>query len=159
MTDLVEVWLVADRRPDCALDGLLAVLDADERQRAEAYRSADDRRRFVLAHAALRHVVAGRLGAPPAEIRWARGPHGKPELTGPWRGTEVNLSHSGDVAMVALAAYRRVGVDVQRVLPHLDAAAMAARYFPRRRPPPSARPPTPRPAPPSSPTSGPARRP
>lgn len=126
----VQVWLVPDRRSEPLVAELLGVLDDDERQRAAAYRSADDRRRFVLAHGALRHIVAGSLGAPPAEIRWTRGPHGKPEPTGRWSGVHVNLSHSGEFAMVALSRSRPVGVDVQQVLPRLDAVAMARRYFP-----------------------------
>ncbi|NUS15709.1 MAG: 4'-phosphopantetheinyl transferase superfamily protein, partial [Streptomyces sp.] len=130
--DEVQVWLVPDQRSDRLVAELLADLDPDEQRRAAAYRSDDDRRRFVLAHGALRHIVAGQLGAPAREIRWARGPHGKPELAGPWCGAQANLSHSGEVAMVALTAYRPVGVDVQRVLPRLDAVAMARRYFPPR---------------------------
>ncbi|MFI0897404.1 4'-phosphopantetheinyl transferase family protein [Streptomyces sp. NPDC020983] len=126
----VQVWLVADRRSEALVTELLGVLDDDERRRADAYRSADDRRRFVLAHGALRHLVARSLGAPPGEIRWARGPHGKPEPAGRWRGVHVNLSHSGELAMVALCPDRPVGVDVQQVLPRLDAPAMARRYFP-----------------------------
>ncbi|MFI0724237.1 4'-phosphopantetheinyl transferase family protein [Streptomyces sp. NPDC021224] len=126
----VQVWVVADRRSEQLVTELLGVLDDEERQRAAAYRSADDRRRFVLAHGALRHIVAGSLGAPPHEIRWTRGPHGKPEPAGRWSGVHVNLSHSGEVAMVALCASRPVGVDVQQVLPRLDAVAMARRYFP-----------------------------
>lgn len=128
--DEVEVWLVPDPGPAGVEAGLLAVLDAEERRRAAAYRSQDDRRRFVLAHGALRHIVARRLGAPAGEIRWVRGPHGKPELAGQWRGAHVNLSHSAAVAMVALSSARPVGVDVQQVLPRLDAEAMARRYFP-----------------------------
>lgn len=128
--DTVQVWLVPDQRSEPVLADLLAVLDAAERRRADAYRSADDRRRFVVAHGAVRHIVAGRLGAPAAEIRWTHGPHGKPELAGRWCGTQVNLSHSGEVAMVAVTASRPVGVDVQQVLPRVDAAAMARRYFP-----------------------------
>ena len=128
--DAVQVWLVPDQRSEPALAGLLAVLDSEERARADAYRSADDRRRFVVAHGAARHIVAGCLGAPPEEIRWHRGPHGKPELTGRWTGVQANLSHSDDVSMVAVTARRQVGVDVQRVLPRVDATAMANRYFP-----------------------------
>ena len=128
--DVVQVWLVPDHRSGPALAALFAVLDPAERRRAEAYRSADDRRRFVVAHGAVRHIVAGRLGAPADLIRWERGPHGKPELAGDWTGAQVNLSHSDEVSMVAVTAVRRVGVDVQRVLPRIDAAAMASRYFP-----------------------------
>ena len=128
--DTVQVWLVPDQRSAPVLDGLLAVLDAEERRRAEAYRSADDRRRFVVAHGAARQIVARRLGAPAEEIRWSHGPHGKPELAGRWTGVQVNLSHSGDVSMVAVTASRPVGVDVQRVLARVDATAMAHRYFP-----------------------------
>jgi 4'-phosphopantetheinyl transferase len=128
--DAVQVWLVPDQRSEPVLAALLAVLDADERRRADAYRSADDRRRFVVAHGATRHIVARCLGAPAEEIRWRHGPHGKPELAGRWTGAQVNLSHSGDVSMVAVTASRPVGVDVQRVLPRVDATAMAHRYFP-----------------------------
>ncbi|WP_225848882.1 4'-phosphopantetheinyl transferase superfamily protein [Streptomyces sp. HPF1205] len=128
--DSVQVWLVPDQRSERVLAELLAVLDAGERLRADACRSADARRRFVVAHGALRHIVAGHLGIPAARIRWRRGPHGKPHLAGRWSGTQVNLSHSGEVAMVAVTASRRVGVDIQRVLPHVDGAAMARRYFP-----------------------------
>ncbi|WP_327287791.1 4'-phosphopantetheinyl transferase family protein [Streptomyces sp. NBC_01198] len=127
--DEVDVWLVPDQRAERVLSGLLALLDAGERARADAYRSADDRRRYVVAHGALRLIVAAHLGAPAREIRWVRGPHGKPELAGRWCGARVNLSHSGDFAVVALTASRPVGVDVQRVLPHLAADAMAHRYF------------------------------
>ncbi|MFD0256880.1 4'-phosphopantetheinyl transferase family protein [Kitasatospora indigofera] len=127
--DTVQLWLVPDQQPGPVPADLLAVLDPEERSRAAAYLSADDRRRFVLAHGAARHIVAGWLGAAPQEIRWRRGPHGKPELAGRYTGAEVNLSHSGAVAMVALSASRRVGVDVQRVLPRLDATGMPERWF------------------------------
>ncbi|GGV23413.1 4'-phosphopantetheinyl transferase [Kitasatospora herbaricolor] len=127
--DTVQLWLVPDQEPGPAPAELLAVLDPEERSRAAAYLSADARRRFVLAHGAVRHLVAGRLGVAPQEIRWRRGRHGKPELAGRCTGAEVNLSHSGAVAMVALSASRRVGVDVQRVLPRLDATGMPERYF------------------------------
>ena len=130
--DTVRLWLVSDQWSGPALADLFAVLDPEERHRAEAYRSADDRRRFVVAHGAVRHIVARRLGVAPEEIRWRHGPHGKPELADPHTGAEVNLSHWEAVAMVALSASRRVGVDVQRVLPmpRLNATAMAERYFP-----------------------------
>ncbi|MFF1871220.1 4'-phosphopantetheinyl transferase superfamily protein [Streptomyces sp. CB03911] len=127
--DTVQLWLVPDQEPGPAPADLLAVLDPEEQSRAAAYLSADARRRFVLAHGAVRHLVAGRLGVAPQEIRWRRGPHGKPELAGRHTGAEVNLSHSGVVAMVALSASRRVGVDVQRALPRLDATGMPERYF------------------------------
>lgn len=125
-TDEVQVWLVADEGPGADVSDLLAVLDAEERQRAAAYRSPDDRRRYVLAHGALRSLAGAALGVPPGEIRWTRGPHGKPETA----GLRVNLSHSGEYAMVALTAARAVGVDVQQVRPGADAVAMARRYFP-----------------------------
>lgn len=128
--DEVQVWLVADEGPGTDVSDLLRVLDPQERERAAGYRSPDDGRRYVLAHAALRSIAGAALGVPPADVRWTRGPHGKPEVAGPGPGLRVNLSHSGEVAMVALTASRAVGVDVQEVRPRADAAAMARRYFP-----------------------------
>jgi 4'-phosphopantetheinyl transferase len=128
--DAVQVWLVPDQRSEAVLAHLFAVLDAGERLRADAYLSADDRRRFVVAHGAARHIVSRCVGAPAGELYWERGAHGKPELAGRWTGVRANLSHSGEVSMVAVTAARGIGVDVQRVLPHVDTVAMADRYFP-----------------------------
>ncbi|MGW4804457.1 4'-phosphopantetheinyl transferase family protein [Kitasatospora sp. NPDC004272] len=126
--DAVLLHLVPDPGPGLPLAPLLADLSPAERLRADTCRDPDTRRRYVLAHAALRRLLADRLGTAPAALRWRHGPHGKPAL--PDGGPRFNLSHSGAFALVALSAVRPVGVDLQRVLPHTDTAAMAARYFP-----------------------------
>jgi 4'-phosphopantetheinyl transferase len=63
---------------------------------------------------------------PARQLRWRPGPTGKPEVP----GVQVNLSHSGRLAVLGLARDRPVGVDVQRLPPHLDAVAMSARFYP-----------------------------
>ncbi len=120
------MFLADAGQPDAVMAALRAVLDDEERGRADAFRGATDRDRFVVAHGALRMIAGQALGAPPDQLRFTRGPHGKPELT----GVHVSLSHSGDRNAVAVCANRRVGVDLQRALPALDVVAFAARYFP-----------------------------
>jgi 4'-phosphopantetheinyl transferase len=128
--NLVRVWTVSgDAVPAAALAELYSTLDADERRRAERFGQADDRRRFIVAHGIVRSVVADQLGAPAREIRWEIGPNGKPELAGDWTGVHANLSHSGRLILVATSTSRRVGADIQRLVPHLGVRAMANRYF------------------------------
>lgn len=125
----VDVWLIRTDPPARVVAELAALLDEEERARADRLDPAS-RHRFVVAHGVVR-VIAGRcLGSAPERIRWTRGRYGKPALADPSAGLEVNLSHSGDLAAVAVSRGRPVGVDVQRSLPRLDAAAMSARYFP-----------------------------
>jgi 4'-phosphopantetheinyl transferase len=122
------VWLVATDLADPDVVALSAVLDESERRRAAALSFPDDRRRYTVAHAATRIIVARALGVPPTGVRWRAGRHGKPHLVD--AQLQVNLSHSGDLAMLALSAVRPVGVDVQRLIPDRDATELAARYFP-----------------------------
>lgn len=119
------MWLVRSPLPDAALARLAGLLDARERARA-ATLDPVGRRRFVAAHGAARVLIGERVGGRPEAVRWEFGPHGKPEVD----GVRVSLSHSGDLAAVALTPARPVGVDVQRHTPGLDTHAMAARYFP-----------------------------
>jgi 4'-phosphopantetheinyl transferase len=128
--DAADVWLIRTDLPDEVLAGLETLLDEAERQRAGALLAASHRRRYVAAHGAARVIIGSHLGAPPAQLRWRRGPHGKPELAGPWTGVQVSLSHSGGLAALALTSRRRVGVDVQRRPAGVDVTRVSQRFYP-----------------------------
>lgn len=69
-------------------------------------------------------AYAGRpLGVQDLEL----GEHGKPFLRG--GGPAFNLSHSGDAALVALAAQVELGVDLERRGRRRNHLALAERYF------------------------------
>lgn len=112
-----------------------AALSDEERARAARFRGADDRTRFVAAHAALRSILGRYAGCPPEAIAFDLGPHGKPGLAVPsGTGIAFNLSHSGGLAVVAVARGRRVGVDVEAVRPMAERDAIVARFLsPRER--------------------------
>jgi phosphopantetheinyl transferase len=74
---------------------------------------------------ALREALAAYLEASPEAVRLVTGEHGKPELAG--GGLHFNLSHSGDVGLVAVARERAVGVDVERIDARRDVFALAER--------------------------------
>jgi len=130
VTDLARVWIVpVDVPPDTAAD-CLDVLDNGERARAAAFLSPRDRQRFTVAHGALRFLAGHELNSPPGAFTWTPGRNGKPELAPPWSGVHTSLSHSGDMIAVAISTGRPVGVDIQHLVPGLDPAALAARFFP-----------------------------
>ncbi|MCW6010588.1 4'-phosphopantetheinyl transferase superfamily protein [Micromonospora sp. CPCC 205371] len=122
----MDVWLIPTNVPRARFAELAAVLDEHERRRADALIVLQRRMRYVAAHAAARVLIGRYLGVAPGSVTFTRGPHGKPEVA----GLRVNLSHSGDLAVLAVTTWRPVGVDVQRLLPQLDAPRMATRYFP-----------------------------
>ena len=90
------------------------VLDEGERARAERFVVDQVKRRFVLSHAALRLILARRLGSDWRDIRYDTVANGKPCLAGAAAGRlEFNMSHSGDLMVVAMSDDRPVGVDVE----------------------------------------------
>src|SRR3954452_24190193 len=81
--------------------------------------------RWANARAALRETLAGYLDADPAALRIRD--EDKPRLEPP-SPLRFNLSHSGDVALVAVATEREVGIDVERV-EQRDIDRLAKRMF------------------------------
>ena len=108
-----------------------AVLDAMERGRARRFMRRTDCHRFILAHAALRLFLAGCLGAEPTTVRYESGVSGKPRLAAGLAPLEFNLSHSEELALVAVARQRAVGVDVERLRDVPEALGIADVYFSR----------------------------
>jgi 4'-phosphopantetheinyl transferase len=71
-------------------------------------------RRWAASRWALRAALAGYLGVDPVAVALRAGRRGKPALAGdsPLR---FSLSHSGALALIAVASGREVGVDVERI--------------------------------------------
>lgn len=121
----VDVWLVP-----LGADGdspEAASLSTEERWRARRFHHERDRRRFVAAHAGVRAVLARYLDRPPAALRFARGAWGKPLLDPP--EIEFSLAHSGELAIVAVARERPVGVDIERLRAVPDVERLARSFF------------------------------
>jgi 4'-phosphopantetheinyl transferase len=102
-------------------------LPAAERERSEQMLRPGVASRWVAARWALRHVLARYLDEEPAGIELGPGPHGKPQLAADSGRLRFNLSHSGELALIAVCAEREVGVDCERVERERDCLALAER--------------------------------
>jgi 4'-phosphopantetheinyl transferase len=106
-------------------------LAPDERERIGRLRAAIDRRRATVSRGALRHILAGYVGVPAAEIRFTYSPAGKPELSGTASGNVLhfNTAHSGDLLLVALGRVPSLGIDVESIRPIVRWERVARRTF------------------------------
>lgn len=113
--DEVHVWRVALGADAGAIGRGLQLLSDEERARAARFHQAADRERYVAAHAALRSVLAGYLGARPAELGIGARAGCKPRLLAPLDGVDLrfSLAHAGQWALCAVARGREVGVDLE----------------------------------------------
>ena len=120
----VDVWRIAldDARVPLPTPG--------EAARAARFRSPELAARYLKSHGAMRAIL-GRYTAMPLEF--ALHEKGKPYLP---LSPELrfNLSHSHELALVAVALHREVGVDIEKLRPMTQYALIAGRYFPPAEP-------------------------
>jgi len=107
-----------------------------ERVKADRFARTADRVRFTETRAALRMLLARRVGCKPAEVPLASGLHGKPYLDLLGRGAPLfNVSHSGAHALIVLgdaAVASDVGVDIEECKAEVDVEAIARLAFTER---------------------------
>jgi 4'-phosphopantetheinyl transferase len=106
----------------------IACLSPAELARASRFLRERDRRRFLAARCALRQRLAQHLGLAAGTLRFVLGPEGKPALAdGP--GCHFNLSHSEDLALVAISERCEIGVDIEVLRPVDGAESLARSHF------------------------------
>lgn len=122
----VSLWTIAlDGEPE---PHEIALLPADERWRAGEIVVPAVRRRFVRARAAMRRVLGRRLGVAPHALAFSYGANGKPSLA-EHPALHFNLSHSGELAVLALSEDGEVGVDLESVRHRSQVLPVALRFF------------------------------
>jgi 4'-phosphopantetheinyl transferase len=129
-TGTVHVWRIALTQKDDRLERFRRTLEAGELERAGRFHFDKDRRHFIVARGFLRSVVARYLKSQPETLRFEYGAYGKPAL-----GTEhtlrFNLSHSNEVALLAVSLDADIGVDVEHIRADFASEDIARRYFSR----------------------------
>lgn len=132
----VHVWRAGLEPGGATLRRLWEILSTDEQQRADRFHFQRDRDHFVAARGGLREILGRYTGATPQSLRFSYDSFGKPSLSDSSPGVEVggaplrfNVSHSGVVALYAVAAGREVGVDVERVREDFAGLDIAKNFF------------------------------
>lgn len=115
----VDLWTIPLTR-ECP-----SRLSEDELARAKRFKFEEDRVRWSRARSSLRIILSRYAGEDPTDIVFTYGQHGKPML--PFSSVQFNLSHSGDWAIVAVSIDVPVGVDIERMRPGVDMAALLER--------------------------------
>ena len=129
----VQLWQARGVAAPVALDEYAALLTPGEMARAARFATDTLRRRYVQAHALLHTLLRAALyhaSLPPEFPTYevAQAIHGKPYLAAPALRPPLyfNMSHSGEMVLIALARGIDVGVDVEEVRPLDNLAGLMA---------------------------------
>ena len=105
-------------------------MSAEEKQRANRYKFAEHKNRFIIFHGFMREVLAQYIDIKPAAIRYSKGEKGKPYLENPLvTPLQFNLSHTKDIAILAIASQGEVGVDIENLDRKTDWQGIVKRFF------------------------------
>jgi 4'-phosphopantetheinyl transferase len=129
--DEIHVWLSHLSIGAAAQSLLQGYLSAEEKERAARFHFDRDRNRFVIARCTLRNILACYLQQRPSELQIQYGEQGKPALVpdSAGRSLSFNLSHSEDLAVLALAWDRNIGIDVERIRDDVEYEDIARSRF------------------------------
>ncbi|KTC85392.1 MULTISPECIES: 4'-phosphopantetheinyl transferase family protein [Legionella] len=89
-----------------------SLLNETELARANRYHFERHRRRFTIARATLRLILGRYLQQDGGQLSFQYNSHGKPGIRNS-QGLEFNLSHSGELALLAVGCQFPLGVDLE----------------------------------------------
>jgi len=122
----VVVWRIPLDVPEARRERLAASLDEGERRRRERMRIGGDL--WAAGHGSMRGLLGHHLELPAASLRFEQGEHGKPRLAEA-PGIHFNFSLRGAWALLAVAADREVGVDVEEELLEAGVESVAREFL------------------------------
>lgn len=127
----VHIWLASLSATQTRLDRDFQLLDRQEISRSTRFHFPRDRRRFIVSHAILRHLLGAYLEIEPQEVVFTSDSYGKPALAFPVdeRGIRFNMAHSGERVIYAVTCSRQVGVDLEQIRSDLAVETLAEQFF------------------------------
>jgi 4'-phosphopantetheinyl transferase len=117
-TAAVHLWRFWLNQPDPQVYACVQLLSPNERRRTASLYSVAQRKRFIIARGMLRTILGSYLNLEPTQLEFGVNPHGKPFLSGHTTADltlQFNLTHAHGLALCAVTATRRLGIDLEWV--------------------------------------------
>lgn len=105
----VHVWSIPLQVDATELQKSRLLLSPEELRQADRFAFPELGRRYAVAHAALRVILASYSGTNPLAINFETNPFGKPGIP----NLSFNLSHSNEMALLAVTAKGDIGIDIE----------------------------------------------
>jgi 4'-phosphopantetheinyl transferase len=127
----VQVWWLDLSAAAEPLERAASRLTAAERERYARLLTPESQRRRIRARAGLREILGSLLDRAPHDVGITLAPGGKPQIadTHLLPAISFNLSHSADVAAVAISARVAVGIDIESLARHEVSESVIARVL------------------------------
>jgi 4'-phosphopantetheinyl transferase len=129
-----HVWAASLKSHAPALQRHSETLSSDERARAAKFIFDIHRHRYITGRSMLRRVLGRYLDVDSRRLEFVVSPLGKPGLALAFAGAGIhfNVSHSEDLALIAVTRIGPVGVDVECIRPVRDMDHLVERFFSSR---------------------------
>jgi 4'-phosphopantetheinyl transferase len=129
--DEVQLWRVDLEAIRANESRWQKILSNDESERASRFYFLRDRQSFVASRAVLRMILAGYLAVDPGSLSFSYSKREKPSLGAAYAKSDIrfNVTHSGDIAMLAFTRQREIGVDVEQIRSDVEVESIARRFF------------------------------
>ncbi len=130
-SDEIHVWTQSLSRSTDQVNSFRSLLSPDELERAGRFRFDENRTEYVVARGTLRTLLAAYLSRSARDLTFVYSEYGRPSLTAESSAgmLNFNIAHSGNVALLAFAYGRRIGIDVERVRRNFVTSEVAERFF------------------------------
>ena len=129
LASAIHVWTIPLCIPEDVFSTLRKVLSEDEQARASRFHFEKDARRFTVARGSVRSILGAYTQSMAQDIRFVYSAQGKPSLHRPVSDIRFNVSHSRDLALLAVALGRDLGVDVEWKNKDIEVEKLAERFF------------------------------
>lgn len=100
----------------------------DEMERAKSFRFQEDLTRWLSFRTSMRRILGTVLGMPPQRVPILTTHAGKPHLAPPFSDLHFSISHTNDLAILAISGSGPVGVDVEPAARSVDLLGCEASF-------------------------------
>ncbi len=127
----IHIWLNYLNVHQARIKHLYPLLTAAEKERSERFKFYKHRKAFIASHSFLHTVLAYYIDTPADEIEFSYADHGKPYISAQQNAQNIqfNLSHSNNLAILAICKQHPVGVDIEYANRKNDWHGLSKRFF------------------------------